>query len=141
MRDIAVVANILNCSASEFTAYSYQKVRSRIMHQQIIAEYHGFQAFDKAAKAMIQHEIDLMSSYYLRPRLIFDRCDDTMIQRRIRLPQSTKPAKARECVADFHVIAELYEKLSDTIDILRLWQMGIRYYAGSVMRSQILQIR
>lgn len=197
-RDIAVVANILNCSASEFMAHDYKKV-SRIRHQQTIMEHHGFQAFNKTTKVMIKHEIDSMSSYYLKPRLIFDRCSDILIQKRITLPesgticelirqslqshkqtlmlrmsnqltpetsvfldslftrdhegqsyrltllkklsQSTKPAKVRECIVDFHVIAELHKKLSDTLNMLQLGRAGICYYAGSVMRSQIFQIQ
>ncbi|WP_419235513.1 DUF4158 domain-containing protein [Rickettsia endosymbiont of Nabis limbatus] len=197
-RDIVVVANILSCPASKFIAYDYKKV-SRMRHQQIVAEHYGFQTFNKTAKTMIKHEIESMSSYYLKPRLIFDRCSDLLIQKHITLPesgtvcalirqslqshkqalvlrmnnqltpetsilldslftrdqdkqsyrltllkrlsQSIKPAKVRECVADFHVIAELHGKLSDTLDTLKLGQMGIRYYAGSVMRSQIFQIQ
>ena len=197
-RDIAVVANILKCTASEFIAYDYKKV-SRIRHQQIITQHYGFQVFSKVAKTMIKHEIDSMSSYYLKPRLIFDRCSDILIQKHITLPeagavcalirqslqshkqflilrmsnqltpetselldslftrdheeqgyrltllkrlsQSIKPTKVRECVADFQVIAMLHEKLSATLDMLKLGQVGIRYYAGSVMRSQIFQIQ
>ena len=86
-RDIVVVANILSCSACEFIANDYKKV-SRIRHQQIITEHHGFQAFNKTAKAIIKHEIDSMSSYYLKPRLIFDRCIDLLIQKHITLPES-----------------------------------------------------
>ncbi|WP_269516754.1 DUF4158 domain-containing protein [Candidatus Odyssella acanthamoebae] len=86
-RDIAVVANILNCSVCEFITHAYKKV-SRIRHQQIIVEYYRFQSFNKISKAMIKHEIDAMSSYYLKPKLIFDRCSDILIQKRITLPES-----------------------------------------------------
>ncbi len=171
-RDIVVVTNILNFSASEFIAYDYKKV-SRIRYQQIITEHHAFQAFNKTAKTIIKYEINLMSSHYLKPRLIFDRFSDNLIQKRITLPesgtvcelirqslqshkqnlmlrmnnqltsetsvlldslftrdqheqsyrltllkrlsQSTKPTKVRECVTDFYVIAELHEKLPDTL--------------------------
>ena len=37
---------------------------------------------------MIKNEIDSMLSYYLKPRLIFDRCSDILIQKRISLPES-----------------------------------------------------
>ncbi len=145
---------------------------------------------------MIKHEIDAMSSHYLKPKLIFDRCSDILIQKRITLPesgticelirqslqfhkqalmsrmsnklapetsvlldslftrdygeqsyrltllkrlsQSTKPAKVRECIADFHVIEELYRKLSDALNILQLGHAGVRYYAGSVMLSKVI---
>jgi len=86
-RDIAVVTNILNCPALEFITDDYKKV-SRIRHQQIITEHYGFQAFNKTARAMIKNEIDSMSSYYLKPRLIFDRCSDILIQKHITLPES-----------------------------------------------------
>lgn len=197
-RDIAVVVGMLGYSASEFIASDYSK-GSKIRHQQIIAEHYGFKTFDKAAKAMIKLEINSCVSHYLKPRLIFERCSDCLIQKRIVLPQSwalcelireslqshkhslilrmincmtpetealldslfvredkkqsyqltllkklsqsTKPAKVREYVADFHVIAALHAKLSGALDILQLGQAGIRYYAGSVMRSQIFQIQ
>lgn len=197
-RDIAVVAGMLGYSASEFIASNYSK-GSKIRHQQIIAEYYEFKTFNKAAKAMIKLEINSCASHYLKPRLIFERCSDCLIQKRIVLPQSwalcelirqslqshkhslilrmnnymtletenlldslfvredkkqnyqltllkklsqsTKPAKVREYVADFHVIAELHTKLAGALDILHLGQAGIRYYAGSVMRSQIFQIQ
>jgi hypothetical protein len=197
-RDIVVVAGMLGYSASEFIVSDYSK-GSKTRHQQIIAEYYGFKTFDTAAKVMIKHEIDSCISHYLKPRLIFERCSDCLIQKRVALPQSwtlcelireslqshkqslilrmnnymtpetealleslfvredkkqsyqltllkklsqsTKPAKVREYVADFHVIAELHEKLSGALDILQLKQAGMRYYAGSVMRSQIFQIQ
>jgi hypothetical protein len=50
-RDIAVVANIRKCTASEFIAYDYKKV-SRIRHQQIITQHYGFQVFSKVAKTI-----------------------------------------------------------------------------------------
>lgn len=86
-RDIAVVAEMLGYSASEFIVSSYSK-GSKTRHQQIIAEYYGFKTFDTAAKAMIKHEIDSCASHYLKPRLIFERCSDCLIQKRIALPQS-----------------------------------------------------
>jgi len=197
-RDVAAVAKTLNYSDLEFIASDYKKA-SRLRHQQIISEHYGFQVFNKNTQEVIKSEIDSMASYYLKPRLIFDRCSDILIQKRIILPdsgsicklirqslqshkktlmlcmkekltpdisvlldslftqdhegqsyrltllkklsQSTKPTKVRECVKDFHVISELYEKLSGTLDILELDSVGIRYYAGSVMRSQIFQMQ
>ena len=197
-RDIAAVAKVLNYSDLEFIASDYKKA-SRLRHQQIISAHYGFQVFNKNTQEVIKSEIDSMASYYLKPRLIFDRCSDILIQKRIILPdsgsicklirqslqshkktlmlrmnkkltpdisvlldslftqdhegqsyrltllkklsQSTKPTKVRECVKDFHVISELYKKLSDTLDILELDSVGIRYYAGSVMRSQIFQMQ
>lgn len=86
-RDIAVVANILNYPAHAFIVQNYKKA-SRIRHQKIITEYYGFQTLNKSAKAMIKNEIDSMASYYLKPRLIFDRCSNILIQKRISLPES-----------------------------------------------------
>ena len=194
-RDKAIVAYTLGLSATEFVPQDYKKA-SRIRHQQIIRDYYGFKVFDRAAKALIQHEIILMSSYYMKPRLIFDRCHDILMQKHFifseagtvcelirqslqthkralmlrmndqltpetsalldslfmreqnyqltllkRLSQSTKPAKVREYIADFHTIEELHKKLAPILDGLKLGAVGTRYYAGSVIKSQIFQLQ
>lgn len=195
-KDIWVAEKTLNYCTSTFIASDYKK-ESRSRHQRLILEYYGFQDFNKVAKSMLKDEIDMMSSYYLKPRLIFDRCCETLIQKRIvlpeaweicelirqslqshkqtlilrmndqitpeistlldslfaregqsyqltllkRLPQSTRPSQVRECIKDFRMIRDLHEKLSDTLEGLKLGPAGIRYYAGSVMRSQIFQIQ
>lgn len=171
-RDIAAIAKTLNYSDFEFIASDYKK-SSRLRHQQIISEHYGFQVFNKNTQEVIKSEIDSMASYYLKPRLIFDRCSDILIQKRIILPDSGSICKLirqslqshkktlmlrmnEKLTPDISVLLDslftqdhegqsyrltLLKKLSCTLDILELDSVGIRYYAGSVMRSQIFQMQ
>ncbi len=58
-----------------------------------------------------------------------------------KLSQSTKPTRIRERAADFSTLAELYDQLEDILQRLNLGHAGTRYFAGSVLRSEIFQIR
>ena len=58
-----------------------------------------------------------------------------------KLSQSTKPSRVKESIADFETLFELYSKLDNTISILDLGYEGIRYYAGSVIRSRMFQLQ
>ena len=58
-----------------------------------------------------------------------------------KLSQSTRPTKVKESIADFQCIHELYHRLSGLINTLGMEQSAIRYYAGSVMKSQIFQMQ
>ena len=138
-----------------------------------------------------------MARMPLKPRLIFDRCVDFLVQNRIQVPssrtltdsvrvglherkaeliglidvhlsnesrrllddllaapedtnryrptllkklsQSTKPTKIREAVSDFQGLSELYHPLGGILSKLDLGVAGIRYFAGSVLRSEIFQ--
>lgn len=55
-------------------------------HQRLILELHGFVSFDENAEAVISIEIATMARMHLKPRLIFDRCVDFLIQHRIQVP-------------------------------------------------------
>ena len=57
-----------------------------------------------------------------------------------KLSQSTKPARIKESLADFGVLAELHGALEDVMSILDLGPSGIRYFAGSVLRSRMFQM-
>ena len=140
-----------------------------------------------------------MARMHLKPRLIFDRCMDFLIQRRVQVPsayrlndliraglrtrkaelialmdrhlsddarillddlfsapdnqnryrltllkklsQSTSPSRIKEAVADLGVLSELYGQLEDILARLDLGTAGIRYFAGSVLRSEIFQMQ
>lgn len=58
-----------------------------------------------------------------------------------KLSQSSKPKRIKECVADFETIADVYGRLESTLSDLDLGTAGVRYYAGSVLKSEIFQIR
>lgn len=57
-----------------------------------------------------------------------------------KLSQSSKPAKIKERVADLELIQGLYRSLQPVLDALDLSHEGIRYYANSVIKSEIFQV-
>lgn len=197
VRDINAVARLLNLSEADFKPDTYTET-TRLRHQKRILDFYGFQLFDATAEQLIKTEIAVMTRSQLKPKLIFERCLDMLLQNRITLPhsnsltsliraglkqrrqelsrlvddhllpnakkllddlfemdqgenryrltllkrlsQSTKPSKIKESVADFQVLLELYQQFSDVLPVLELGSEGIRYYAGSVVRSQIFQL-
>jgi hypothetical protein len=57
-----------------------------------------------------------------------------------KLSQSTKPSKIKERVVDFLLIEGLYQQFQPVLDALDLTHEGIRYYAHSVLKSEIFQV-
>ena len=57
-----------------------------------------------------------------------------------KLSQSARPAKIKERVVDLVLIGELYGQFQSTLRALDLNRDGIRYYANSVLKSEIFQI-
>jgi len=57
-----------------------------------------------------------------------------------KLSQSTRPTKVRKRVEDLSDIAELHAQLAPVLLAMNLTHEGIRYYAGSVIKSQIFQL-
>ena len=197
-QDIDAVAKILNLSPGSFSSDDYGKT-TRIRHQKSILESYGFKPFDRNAEAALAIEIITMAKTYLKPKLIFGRCVDFLIQKRIQVPgtralsdlirtglqghktelvalmdthlddqtrcllddlfatsddknqyhltllkklsQSTKPSRVKESIADFETLSELNGKLDNILSTLDLGSAGIRYYAGSVIRSKIFQLQ
>jgi TnpA family transposase len=173
--------------------------RDRQRHQKIILEHYGFQMFDRDAERLLREEVADMMRGHLKPRLIFGRCLDFLIQKRVALPttrrlteiirselnakkrvlsrivetqlvpeqrhmldalfvadddnnryrltllkkisQSTKPGKVKETIADFYVLSDLYETIAPVLSNLDLGPEGVRYYAGSVLKSEIFQLK
>lgn len=172
---------------------------TRLRHQKIILEFYGFSPFDSGTETVIATEVATMARTYLKPKLIFGRCVDFLIQKRIQVPssrtlsdlirtglqehkaelialmethldeqtrclldelftthddqnqyhltllkklsQSTRPSKVKESIADFEVLSTLYHRMDNIISTLGLDHTGIRYYAGSVLKSEIFQIQ
>jgi hypothetical protein len=193
--DVAYVAYQLGNNVTSTDAYPD---RTRQRHQQRILEFYGFNVFNEEAETSLSIEINTMVRTYLKPRLIFDRCVDFLIQRRIQVPkagtlcelirsglqsrkvelvalmdnhladetrslldelftapdeqnryrltllkklsQSTKPTRIKERIVDFEMLRVLYEKLEDILSVLDFGIAGIRYYAGSVLKSEVFQI-
>lgn len=197
-RDVEAAARILNLSAGNFAGEEYVKT-TRIRHQQWILAFYGFKPFDNGAETAVAVEITTMAKTYLKPKLIFDRCTDFLIQKRIQVPsartlsdlirvglqghksvlitlmsvhltdtprqllddlfttpdaknhyrltllkklsQSTKPSRVKESITDFGTLSVLYRQLEGILVALDLGHAGIRYFAGSVMKSEIFQIQ
>ena len=191
------VASRLGLSSLDFDVERYSRpTRSR--HQRAILNFYGFGSFDRRAEALLVDEIAKMARTHLKPKLIFERCLDYLVQSRVQVPsshrltdlirdglnkrkrhligqidgsldratqqtlddlfdqeddenryrltllkrqsQSTRPAKVKESSADSRVMSELFEQLLPTLDKLDLDPDGIRYFAGSVLRSEVFQI-
>lgn len=197
LRDIEAVTRMLNKLPSDFIPSDYVKT-SRLRHQKLILDYFGFRLFDAVAERLVQTEIATMVRSQLKPKLIFERCLDLLIQKRVTLPhsfllsdvvranlkqrrselntlvdnhlssntrqllddlfeieqeqnryrltllkkqsQSTRPTKIKESVANFQTLSELHGQFTNVLSILELGTEGIRYYAGSVAKSQIFQL-
>jgi|SaaInlStandDraft_4_1057021.scaffolds.fasta_scaffold05891_3 TnpA family transposase len=73
---------------------------------------------------------DEVASSHARYRL-------TLLKKR---SQSTKPSKVRERVDDLFYLKTLYEPIEHLLSLLQLGQEGIRYYANSVIKSDIFHL-
>ena len=84
-RDIAFVSRVIAASPSAFSVKAY-KERTRLRHQKLILDRLGYQPFDAQAEAHLVTEIATMVRAHLKPRLIFRRCIDVLIEKRIQVP-------------------------------------------------------
>lgn len=197
-RDIEAVARILGLPSTGFIPDAYAK-QTRQRHQKIILDFHGFTPFDQSTSDALAIEIATMARMHLKPRLVFDRCVDFLIQNRVQVPsayrlndliraglhdrkaelivlmdrhlsedarvlldnlfaapddknryrltllkrlsQSTSPSRIKEAVTDFETLSELHDHLAPVLAKLDLGTAGIRYFAGSVLRSEIFQMQ
>lgn len=57
-----------------------------------------------------------------------------------KLSQSTKPSKIKKRVSDLQLIRDLYFNLQPILNVLNLNYEGIRYFAHSVIKSEIFQV-
>ena len=197
-RDIEAIARLLRLPSSELISDAYGK-QTRQRHQKIILDFYGFKPFDDTASNALSIDIATMARMHLKPRLIFDRCVDFLIQNRMQVPsayrlndliraglhdrkaelialmdsqlpaearhllddlfsasddqnryrltllkklsQSTNPSRIKDAVVDFQVLSELHDRLAAVLAKLDLGTAGIRYFAGSVLRSEIFQMQ
>ncbi len=204
--DIKAIFSYLNIEYKGFDATSYP-ARTRQRHEHIILEFYGFKRFDNGGEVLISKEIGTMVSSHPKPRLIFERCLDILVQNRFQLPssrtltdlikislnqhkatlsklveanlsdnarklldelftrsitssadeeqpinarykltllkrisQSSKPTKIKERVHDFQLLKNLYQSFIPIMSEIKLTDDGIRYYAGSVLKSEIFQM-
>ncbi len=197
-RDIQAAATMFDLTISDFSPDRYAK-QTRMRHQRLALDFHGFTSFNKSAVTALTIEIATMARTHLKPRLIFDRCVDFLIQRRVQVPtvriltdmiraglndrkaelvklmdahltdnvrgllddlftapdeqnryrltllkklsQSTKPTRIKEAIADFETLSALHVQLEGILSALDLGVAGIRYYAGSILKSRMFQLQ
>ena len=58
-----------------------------------------------------------------------------------KLSQSSKPTRIKEAKADFEILKALHNQLEDILSVLDLGAAGVRYFAGSVLKSEVFQIQ
>ena len=84
-RDVDYVANKLGLEYVDFIPKEY--LRDRVHHhRQLILDFYGFQKFNKCSERFLQQEVSEMARSQLKPKLIFWRCVDLLIQNRIQVP-------------------------------------------------------
>ncbi|MEP1613512.1 MAG: DUF4158 domain-containing protein [Roseobacter sp.] len=84
-RDLEYVARAL--SVADVTDWNYPD-RARQRHQKVILEFYGFRPFGLDAVKILETEIATMAGQYLKPRLIFERCTDLLVQQKYQLPKA-----------------------------------------------------
>ncbi len=84
-RDLEYVARKL--SVKGISNWNYPN-RARQRHQTIILEFYGFRSFDDEASKRLEIEIKAMARQHLKPRLIFERCTDFLVQQKYQLPKA-----------------------------------------------------
>ena len=84
-RDVECVARKLGFESVNFIPKDY--LRDRVHHhRQLILDFYGFQKFNQDAERLLQQEVSEMARSQLKPKLIFWRCVDLLIQNRIQVP-------------------------------------------------------
>jgi len=198
-RDVEYVARKLGIESINFIPKNY--LRDRVHHhRQLILDFYGFQKFNKYSERLLQQEVAEMARSQLKPKLIFWRCVDLLIQNRIQVPgydplskivltginqrkkelttvidqkltsdarilldglfiqeiegkharykltllkklsQSTRPTQIKERSSDLIYMTELYDGISPIFPVLNLGHEGIRYFANSVIKSDMFQL-
>lgn len=87
VHDIEAAAKLMGLSGSDFSPEAYPK-QTRARHRRLILDFYGFKPFDRKAKQAVAAEIATMVRTHLKPRLIFDRYVDCLVQRRIQVPRA-----------------------------------------------------
>ncbi|MBI1928948.1 Tn3 family transposase [Candidatus Poribacteria bacterium] len=57
-----------------------------------------------------------------------------------KISQSTRPQNIKDTLSDWQTLRELYDRVAPIIASLPLTHDGIRYYANSVIKSQVFQV-
>ncbi|MBF0381801.1 MAG: Tn3 family transposase [Magnetococcales bacterium] len=86
-RDIKYVASRLDMILDGSQTEIYTD-RTRQRHQKLILDFYGFRSFDADTENTLNIEISAMVRTHLKPKLIFHRCVDFLIQNRMQVPKA-----------------------------------------------------
>lgn len=84
-RDKELVAARMNIAFDDIVVSEYDK-QTAIRHHQLILKYYGFREYDRKARSYLSQEIAAMVQSQLKPRFIFWRCVDLLVQQKIQVP-------------------------------------------------------
>jgi TnpA family transposase len=84
-RDIDYVAQQLDLSPEDVVIADYTD-RTRQRHQRLILKYYGFHPFDPQVRGFLAEEITRMVRSQLKPKLMFWRCVDRLVQGKMEVP-------------------------------------------------------
>jgi len=83
--DIEYVCRKLGENPQQVKSAHYDK-QTLIRHEEMILTFYGFKAFNPKVTPIIQHEIELLVSMQLKPRLVFYRMVDILIREKVAVP-------------------------------------------------------
>ena len=119
-RDIAYVSLKLGIEPHQLVHGTYPK-QTYLRHHSLILDFFGFSAFAEAARAAIRLEIADMVKAQLKPRLIFSRAVERLIQEKIALPSYSALSKLILQVLNQHkkyLIGVIGAQLSPEVRVL-----------------------
>ena len=140
-RDIGFVSRALDLPLDTFTPENYIDM-TRLRHQRRILDLHGFRPFGDPAEAQLTTEIATMARAHLKPRLIFGRCVDFLIERRIEVPGAWRLSELIRTGLSAHksdlirlVDTHLTPKARQLLDSLFVQETGKPYRLTLLKRS------
>ncbi|MFT5098491.1 MAG: TnpA family transposase, partial [Planctomycetaceae bacterium] len=88
-RDIEYATRQLGLTEDDFKKEEYTK-NTRLRHEHFILDFYGFKRLEATEIEMLETEISSMARTQLKPKLIFARCLDFLIQNKVQLPSARK---------------------------------------------------
>ena len=90
--DIDYVAKKTGLTIGDETNRGHDRYRT-VRHRKAILEFYGFKDYDTAAKRFLEKEIEAMVQSQLKPRLIFFRSVDILVEQKVSPPGSSSLTK------------------------------------------------
>ena len=140
-RDITYVSRLLDLPPDTFTPEQYAKT-TRWNHHKRILDLQGFSPFGDQAEVRLKTEIATMARAHLKPRLIFGRCVDFLIEKRIEVPRAWQLTELIRVGLSVHksslirlVDVHLTPDLRQMLDSLFEQEEGMNRYRLTLLRK------